>query len=437
MKGIKVLIIVYYWPPSGGAGVQRWVKLTKYMTQYGLIPYVLTVHEDYASYMQLDESLCKDISPEVNIFKTKSFEPINYYSKIVGKKNVPTAGFSNVDNTSFVQKAVNAIRSNLFIPDPRRGWNRYAYKKAKEIIRKENIELVITTSPPHSTQLIGLKLKQNLNVKWIADLRDPWTDIYYYKILGHSFLSRRIDKYFERKVLEKSDKIITVSEGFKDLFIKENDSVSGKIKVIPNGFDSKDFQHLIKKPNKVFTICYTGTISEQYNLSSFISAIRQVQDDNEGVKVNLQIVGSISKSTVDEILSNNLDLELVKTVPHSEVTQYQKNADLLLLIIPDVQYSAGIIPAKVFEYLASGNHILCLGPSDCDAARIIDKCEMGQTIERTNRQAIVDYLKEEYLKFEENQENEVNFKEINSFSRESQAEVLAETVKSMTSVFDK
>ncbi|MEO1588152.1 MAG: hypothetical protein AAFS00_12750, partial [Bacteroidota bacterium] len=136
----KVLIIIYYWPPSGGAGVQRWVKLTKYLSRFGIKPYVLTVDEKVASYMDRDETLNKDVAPEVTVIKTQSFEPINMYAKMVGKEKVPTAGFTNVDSTKFRQKIINAIRSNLFIPDPRVGWNSYAYKEAVKIIQQENID---------------------------------------------------------------------------------------------------------------------------------------------------------------------------------------------------------------------------------------------------------------------------------------------------------
>jgi len=189
----KVLIITYYWPPSGGAGVQRWVKLSKYLSRIEIEPIVLTVDERYASYTQIDESLLKDIPEDIKVYKTKSFEPIRLYSRFVGMKNVPTAGFSNVDRSKKSLKLLSWLRSNLFIPDPRKGWNKYAFSMAEKIIKEENIRTVITTSPPNSTQLIGLRLRREWGIKWIADFRDPWTDIYYYDNLGQSDRSKRID----------------------------------------------------------------------------------------------------------------------------------------------------------------------------------------------------------------------------------------------------
>src|SRR5690554_1537100 len=167
----KVLIISYYWPPSGGAGVQRWLKLSKYLQEMGIEVQVLTVDEKVASYTHLDTSLVKDVHPDIKIHTTNSFEINNIYGRLVGKKNIPTAGFSNVDNSSFLQKIVNAIRSNFFIPDPRVGWKRYAVKAAKQILKDESIDTIITTSPPHSVQMIGRELKRKLNINWIVDLR--------------------------------------------------------------------------------------------------------------------------------------------------------------------------------------------------------------------------------------------------------------------------
>ena len=211
----KVLIITYYWPPSGGAGVQRWLKFAKYLPEYGWQPIILTVDQEYASYPQRDESLLSEVNPACLVYTTKSFELYNLYKFISGKKEVPYGGFANETRESFFQKASKFLRGNFLVPDPRRGWNKYALGKAIELIREFNIDTVVTTSPPHSTQLIGLKLKQEFNTRWIADLRDPWTDIYYYNQFKHTALARKIDQKYEREVVENADLLITVSEDVK------------------------------------------------------------------------------------------------------------------------------------------------------------------------------------------------------------------------------
>ena len=414
----KVLIITYYWPPSGGAGVQRWVKLSKYLHETGIKPYILTVDEQYASYMQTDMSLEHDIASDIKVFKTPSFEPIKMYEKMVGKKNVPTAGFSNVNNNSLGQKIINSIRSNFFIPDPRRGWVKYAYKKAVEIINKEQIEYVITSSPPHSSQLIGLKLKAKLGIKWVADLRDPWTDIYYYKILGHSFISRYIDQQYEKKVLINADNIIVVSDHIKEMFVKKDKRIDpNKCHVVPNGYDPADFDGLEKKKNEIFTICYTGTMADTYEPEVFINALAELINSKPELKIKLQIVGFISDKIKRFINDRIPETELVPTVPHSEIVKYQKNADLLLLVIPNIENSEGILTGKIFEYLASDNPIIGIGPENGDAAKILDQCKAGKFFSRNKQKEISAYIEDQV----NTKSFEPNISEVKKYSRKEQS----------------
>jgi len=173
----KVLIITYYWPPSGGAGVQRMLKFVKYLHQLGVQITVITVDPRKASYQLTDDSFLKDIPDDINVIKTNTFEPFNLYKSLGSKKEIPHSGFANETNPGFFQKASRFVRGNFFIPDARRGWNKYAYREAIKVIKNNKIDAIITSSPPHSTQLVGLKLKNKYNIPWVADLRDPWTDI--------------------------------------------------------------------------------------------------------------------------------------------------------------------------------------------------------------------------------------------------------------------
>lgn len=418
----KLLIIAYYWPPSGGAGVQRWLKLSKYLSDLGVEVHVITVDENYASYTQTDQSLLHDIHPKVKVYKTKSFEPINIYARLVGKENVPTAGFANVDSASFKQKLVTSIRSNFFIPDPRKGWKKYAVRKAIEVIQKENIKTVITTSPPHSVQLIGLALKKKLGIKWIADFRDPWTDIYYYQLLRHTAYSKYFDSKYERMVLENSDQIITVSQGCKDSFLSKTDKISSeKIQLIPNGFDHTDFENLEKEKNNIFTITYTGTISDQYEPQIFFDALQDLTQKYQNAAFKFQLIGSLSPRIKSYLEPLKFEFEFIPTVPHSEINQYQKQADLLFLAIPNVSFAKGILTGKLFEYLGTHNKILALGPEDSDAASILKQCNAGEIFDRKNKQPIFDYLEKSYQTFLNKEEEKVNELEIQKFTRQYQA----------------
>jgi len=272
----RVLILTYYWPPSGGPGVQRWLKFVKYLPHFGYEPIVLTVDPQKATYPVLDKSLLIEIPENLRIYHTSTREPYGLYKKLFRKKQVPYSGFANETGNGPINAVSRFIRGNLFVPDARIGWNRYAISRAIELIEKCQIETFITTSPPHSTQLAGVEIKNIFpQIRWIADLRDPWTDIYYYDKMLHLPWVKKKDLRYEKKVLEKADVIITVSDFLQNLFTEKFNDVAAKdkIKVITNGFDPDDFKDIKSVRNTdSFTVTYVGTIADNYNLNGFIKA---------------------------------------------------------------------------------------------------------------------------------------------------------------------
>jgi glycosyltransferase involved in cell wall biosynthesis len=388
----KVLIITYYWPPSGGAGVQRWLKFAKYLPEFGWQPIILTVDPEYASYPQRDESLLLEVDPNCPVYTTKSFELYNLYKLISGKKEVPYGGFANETKEGLFQKASKFLRGNFLLPDPRKGWNKYALKKAAELIREFNIDKVVTTSPPHSTQLIGLELKQKFNIRWIADLRDPWTDIYYYNQFKHTALARKIDQKYEREVVENADLLITVSEDVKRIFAEKSDlPVAAKTIVIPNGFDEDDFRikNLPTELKKVIT--YTGTISEAYDVDGFLKALSCL-DEKLKSQLLFRFVGKVPLSVEQKFRAAGLELELVGYVDHPKSIEYLLRSDLLLLVIPKVKNNRGILTGKFFEYLASQKPILAIGSTDGDLAKIIQETESGKLFDYSDNDGMKAYL---------------------------------------------
>ena len=378
----KVLVITYYWPPSGGAGVQRWVKFIKYFKNQNIDPYIISVDPDFASYPVIDKSLINDIPENTNVYLTKTNEPYSIYKKI-NNNQTPYAGFANEGRPNFLQKIARFVRGNFFIPDSRKGWNDFAYKKAIKVLEKENIDTVITTSPPHSTQLVGLKLKETLNIKWIADLRDPWTDIYYYKSMLHTKWAKRKDLNYEKGVIEKSDKIVVVSDSIKQLLIKKSNLIQeSKIHVIPNGFDEEDFLVSSTNKNNKFLLSYVGTITKDYPLDSIKKSITNLN-------IKLEFTGKAdhpTKHLLNEIAGFN------NHVKHKESINLLLASDMLLLVIPKIANNKGILTGKLFEYLGARKPILCIGPIDGDAAKIIQECKAGKTFDYSDENGIYEFI---------------------------------------------
>ena len=388
----RVLILTYYWPPSGGAGVQRWLKFCRYLPQYGVEPVVITVDPKVASYPLLDESLLAEVPEDMQVIRTRSFEPLALLGRIVGKKQVPHAGFSNVDTRSLLQRVLRFIRGNFFVPDARVGWNRYAYKAARKLIEQKSFDAIVTTGPPHSTHLVGLRLKKKLGIKWLADFRDPWTDIYYYNQLMHLPFVKQYDAKLERNVLAAADEVVTVGNTLRKQLEKKLNS--REVKVVSNGFDPVDFNDFSVQKPKVFTVTYMGTISEQYNPDVFIEACKILKD--KGVDFCIRFVGQVASPVLKKFTNAGLDghLELISYVAHHEALQYLSRSSALLLVLPDIPGNKGILTGKMFEYLASGLPIIGIGPTDSDAAFLIKEAGAGRMFEQGSGFQLLSYLRE-------------------------------------------
>jgi glycosyltransferase involved in cell wall biosynthesis len=415
----KVLIITYYWPPGSGAGVQRWLKFSKYLPSFGWEPVILTVDPDFAAYPALDNSLESEISPGIRIYKTRATDYFRIYNK--DKKKIPSAGFASNDEKGFKSKLMRFVRGNFFIPDPRKGWNKYAFKKACELINSENIEHIITTSPPHSTQLIGLKLKKKYpGIKWIADLRDPWTDIYYYDQFYPTFISKAIDKNFEHRVLQSADQIITVGKSLKNLFTNKLPAIKDKIEIISNGFDEDDFKGSNSTNPEIFTISYIGTLSDSYPIQGVIRAIQNLI--SKGTRIILKFVGTVSPGQKELILTSidKSSVEFIPYVEHAEAIKYMLESSMLLLIIPDHQSNKSILTGKIFEYIATRKPIICLGPVDGDAAEVISISNSGLTFHYNDSRSI-----EEYIENAGKRKQPADDQFVYTYSRKNLTEILA------------
>jgi glycosyltransferase involved in cell wall biosynthesis len=322
----------------------------KYFREFGIEPIVLTVDPEFATFPNYDYSLLKEIPEGIEIHTTQASSPFELYKK-VRKKDAPQAGFSGEKKTGLVDKVMRFIRGNFFIPDARVGWNKFALEKAKELIQQHNIDSIVTTSPPHSTQLIGLQLKQEFNLHWLADLRDPWTEIYYNQELFRTAFAKRKDYKFEQTCLKNADKIVVVSEDIKRHFGAKRKEILDKIHVIPNGFDETDFNINLGQKNvipncnsgnnpdsnrKHKIISYVGNLGEQYPVEGFFEAFSEIVKTDSNWK--LQFVGNCHGGVkrMVESLKISANVEFILYVNHSEAIDYMLKASILLLIIPEI-----------------------------------------------------------------------------------------------------
>ena len=380
MESRKALILTYYWPPSGGSGVQRWMYFARYLEEFGVVPTVITVNEKYASYPSTDNSL-EDKIRHIRVYKTKTLEPLRFYSLLKGGNkatNIPQGNVGGAKKGVFDRLSIY-IRANFFIPDARVGWNSYAYAQAAELLKNEHFDCVITTGPPHSTHLVGMKLKKAFGVKWLTDFRDPWTEVFYNDLFKRTEKNKRKDLALELAVLEQSDLVLTVGPSLQELLVQKIPGSAEKVHYIFNGFDAEKLGTIKKQPNKRFTISYIGIIGSNYPYEAFVQALTNCLENNPDWEITLKLTGRIEPEVLTAFEQiRNLDLIISGNVPHQKALETMVNADLLLLILPMNERSRIIVSGKLMEYIACGVPILGIVNPESDAAHIIRDYAQGE-----------------------------------------------------------
>ena len=395
-RPLRLLVITYYWPPSGGAGVQRSLKFVKHLPALGVETTVITVDPARGAYPVLDYSLAAEVPASVRVLRTGTAEPFESYKKLTGRRQIPHGGFANESKTSLAQRVFKFVRGNLFIPDARRGWNPYVLRAVAELLAQgQEFDAVLTSSPPHSSQLIGLELKRSYGLRWLADLRDPWTDIYYRAELNQLAPARWLDARYERQVLEQADVVLTTSADTKRLFLGKSAKLrDSKFHVLPNGYDESDFQLPSCPPMEALLITHTGTISETYHIELLLSAVAECLRRHPAVPLRLRFVGEVAAGVRQQLAENGLTscTELIPFVPHDESVGYLLRSTVLLMAIPDVPHNFGILPGKVFEYLAANKPIICVGPTGSDADHLLQECGAGRAWPYEAYEAMLEHL---------------------------------------------
>lgn len=396
----RVLIISYYWPPTGGSGVQRWVKFAKYLPAEGWQPVIYT--PENPEQLAVDASLEAEVPAEAEVIRRRIVEPYEMYKKLLRKsghsKEAVEVNPVNAQNKSFLQKAAMWIRGNFFRPDPRCLWIRPSVKFLKEYLKEHPVDLIVSTGPPQSMHLIGRKLAKETGLPWIADFRDPWTKIFYFKHLQMTRATVKWHKKMEKKVLDDATVVVAVSPLVQQEF---QEMTQTPVELITNGFDECDFTAAKDTkanggPDREFVITHTGLFAADGNPTVLWDVLAEKCSKDESFKklMKIRLVGKtdeqILKSIEDAGLSGNL--EDMGYQPHAVAVEQQRKASLLILPLRKEPEYKAVLPGKLFEYLASWRPVLGIGQTDGAMSMILNNTKTGFVLNWDDKMSIEKYI---------------------------------------------
>ncbi len=432
MEQKKILIITYYWPPAGGPGVQRWLKFAKYLPDFGWKPIIYT--PENPSYPLLDETLMKDVPENIEMVRTKIWEPYQLAEKLnKSNKKFKAGQFDVGKNQSWKSKLSIWVRGNFFIPDARVFWVKPSVTFLEKYLKKNKIDTIITSGPPHSLHLIGLGLKNKMpDLKWVADFRDPWTEISYYKHLKLTKSSDKKHRQLESAVFKNAD--ITLATSYTDA---ENFRKAGaNAFCITNGYDESDSGKKAKGQNlqngQAFNLSYIGVLEQLRNPENLWKALDELIKENAefAADFKLKFVGRIDDKILHSIENSSLKNHILNLgyLAHGKAVEEMQNSDMLLITNFPNEASKGIIPGKIFEYLASGKQILSFGPDKADVAKILEETQAGKHFSYQDTENIKKFILEKYELWKNDSLIE-NTQHIEQFSRKNLTQQLTEVLK--------
>ena len=378
----RVLVIAYYWPPSGGSGVQRWVKFCKYLPQEGWEPVVFA--PENADYPSLDPSFQKELPESLEVLRGRIWEPYSAYRKLTGAKSTQVTEISSGKKTP-KQKLSLWVRANVFVPDPRVGWVKPSVKTLKAYLAEHPVDAIITTGPPHSVHLIGQQLHEALGIPWIPDFRDPWSRMYYLKYLPMTAATWAKLLKMEQEVLDQCTTVLTCTPQVQADFQEQTKT---PVACITNGFDEEDFAGPAPEGDGHFNITHTGLFAADGNPFALWKELGKLAKTVPGFSEELRIrlVGKVDREVLDAIAAAGLSDNVVLLGPlnHAEAVREQRSATLLLLPLRNDPQYAPILPGKLFEYLAARRPILGIGQEEGAMAHVLFSARAGITTDWEN-----------------------------------------------------
>ena len=396
----RVLIISYYWPPTGGSGVQRWVKFSKYLPAEGWQPVIYT--PENPEQLAVDASLEAEVPAEAEVIRTHITEPYEMYKKVLRRsghsKEAVEVNPVNAQNKSLLQKMAMWVRGNLFRPDPRCLWIGPSVRFLKKYLSEHPVDLIVSTGPPQSMHMIGLRLSEETGIPWIADFRDPWTRIFYFKHLQMTRATERWHKRMERKVLDSADAVVAVSPLVQQDF---QEMTQTPVELITNGFDECDFpagrsEDANGGAGKDFTVTHTGLFAADGNPTMLwdVLAEKCAADDEFRRLLKIKLIGKTDDQIIKAIHEAGLKDNLIDMgyLPHAGAIDEQRKASLLILPLRKEPEYRAVLPGKLFEYLAAWRPVLGIGQTDGAMSMILEDTKVGTVLDWEDKAAMREYI---------------------------------------------
>ena len=387
-----MLVIAYYWPPSGGSGVQRWVKFCKYLPAEGWTPVVFA--PENADYPSLDPTIGADLPQDLELIRGAIWEPYAAYRKLTGAKSTEVTEISS-GKKSFKQKLSLWIRANLFVPDPRVGWVRPSVKTLKNYLREHPVDVIVTTGPPHSVHLIGRKLHKALGIPWVPDFRDPWSRMYYLKYLPMTPATWRLLRRQEQAVLDECSTVLACTPLVQEEFRAQTRT---PVACITNGYDEEDFAGPAPEPDGLFNLTHTGLFAADGNPVALWQVLGKMAAEDPAFRqaLSIRLAGKVDREVLQSMEDNGLKDNIIALgyCSHPCAVREQRAASVLLLPLRNDPQYRPILPGKLFEYLAARRPVLGIGQTDGAMARVIGEVHAGVTLDWADASALEAFLRE-------------------------------------------
>ena len=362
------LMIAYYFPPGGGAGVQRSLKFAKYLPEMGWSPVILSTESPLG--IPRDETLGSQLPAQVPIYRVNPW-------------------FCTETCFDSSRSFLTRLFCACLIPDSIISWIQPAVQLSRRVIEEESVDAIYSTSPPHSSHLVGYGLKKRTGLPWIADFRDAWlADPDRNRAFHMRLRAATLEKWQEKLVVRNADRIITVSEPIRDDFLQRYPGLlEDRVTVITNGYDPDDFAGLERKSWPKFTFTLTGSMSKSNRgPRPLIEGVRALLSQYPALADRFQVLLVGPHTPEQSALLADYALvdivQLVGKVPYREALSYQLNTDVNVFVYngPGDGRSAQMMSSKIFEYIGAGHPILAIASPDSAAFRLVEDLQLGRTV---------------------------------------------------------